>query len=94
LFSGPTDVDQIGRTTSCPPTGVSAGVAPCSRRAEHLVPPDRHADDQHQQCQRSQRDRHVDQDQITGHRTSDQQADRDGYDGHECAEPDHLEAPR
>ena len=77
------------------PGGVSrVGVAPGrvplgGRRPEDLVPPDRHADDEHDQGQRSQPDRDIDQAQVARDRPCDQQADRDCHDRHDRGEPDH-----
>jgi hypothetical protein len=95
LFSWPTGLDQIARTTCRARTGAAPRSGLGSRRAEReqLVSPDDHADDQHQQRQRCQPNRHVDQAEVTGHGPYCQQADRDRYDGHDCAEPDQLAAP-
>jgi hypothetical protein len=60
---------------------------------EHLVAPDRHADYQQQQSYRSERDRHVNQRQVTSDRSDDQQADSRNHNGHDHAEPDHRRAP-
>jgi hypothetical protein len=61
--------------------------------AEHFIAPDRDADDQHQQRHGGQADRHVDQGQLAGDRTGDQEADRDSHNRDDRAEPDHLIAP-
>jgi hypothetical protein len=76
-------------------TGHALGRLPATvgRSAEHFGSPHDHADDQGQQRQRCQSDRHVDQAEVTGHGTRDQQAHRDRCSGHDRPEPDHLEAP-
>jgi len=62
-------------------------------RAEHLVPPHGHTHDEHEQGERRQPDGHIHQHQRAGDRTSDQQANRDGHDGDDRTEPDHLRPP-
>jgi hypothetical protein len=60
---------------------------------EHLVPPQRHADDQHDQSQGSQPDRYVHQGEIAGQRADDQQRHRRRHDRRDHSEPDHVRSP-
>jgi hypothetical protein len=66
-----------------------------SRRAagEHLVPPHRHADDEHDQGQSSKPDRYVHEREIARQRADDQQRHCRRDDGRDHTEPDHVRSP-